>query len=226
VPTLALAAGRRSHGHRGRSRSAEVPATVGGWDKGVGVVSSHTWRGPGPDDRRIAADEHGKDPIAGTGTRAISGWRGRTLTSPVLNRSSFGLSPGRSRLETISTGRGAWAPRHDGTHLDIGVGRSSVTPGLDTSYSKGPARGGMVTPTTAAGVSGRSASSPRSHSSGHSPTISIRRQDRHHQHRSTADPFIIQERGHALELPWSVRHIRSHRRRSAGYRYCEAVELN
>ena len=32
--------------HGGQSRSAEVPATVGGWDGGVGVVSSHTWRGP------------------------------------------------------------------------------------------------------------------------------------------------------------------------------------
>ena len=115
MPTLALAAGRRSHGHRGQSRSAEVPATVGGWDGGVGVVSSHTWQSPAATTAALpltSTEETLSLAIAATGTWAISGWRGCTSTSPVLNRSSFSFSPGRSPVQTIATSPGDWVHRY------------------------------------------------------------------------------------------------------------------
>jgi hypothetical protein len=92
-----------------------VPATVGGWDGGVGVVSSHTWQSLVATTAALPLTSTGRTlslAIAGTGTWAISGWRGCTSTSPLPSRSSWGFSPGRNRLETIATSPGDWVHRY------------------------------------------------------------------------------------------------------------------
>ena len=75
-----------------------MPATVGGWDGGGGVVSSHTWQSPAATTAALpltSTEETLSLAIAATGTWAMSGWRDRTSTSPVPSRSSWSFSPGR-----------------------------------------------------------------------------------------------------------------------------------
>ena len=77
-----------------------MPATVGGWDGGVGVFFSDAWVGPVATTAALpltSTEETLTLAITGTGTWAMIWWRSHSSASPVPSRSMWRLSPVAAR---------------------------------------------------------------------------------------------------------------------------------